>query len=78
MTKRINPVNLLKQRQGKRSLREFSKQVGVTAAYLSDLYRGNRDPGPRILEFLGLEREVKRAVAYKRKESNNGQLPRST
>jgi transcriptional regulator with XRE-family HTH domain len=64
MAKEINPVQLLKSRQGEMSLREFSKQVGVSAAYISDLYRGNRFPGPRILRFLGLKRNVKKAVEY--------------
>jgi transcriptional regulator with XRE-family HTH domain len=69
MPKEINPVDLLKRRQGDKSLRQFAVQVGVSAAYLSDLYRGNRFPGPRILHFLGLKRNVKKSVVYSYKKA---------
>lgn len=28
--------------------------IGISKAYLSDVLRGRRDPGPAILKFLGL------------------------
>lgn len=38
------------------SLREYARQTGVTASYISDLLNGRRAPGPKILGPLGLER----------------------
>jgi len=49
-------VAKLKAGQKKRSLRDYAKALGVTVAYLSDIYRGRRDPGPSILKPLGLEK----------------------
>lgn len=69
MPKDIDPIEMLRARQGDQSLREFAGMVGVTAAYLSDLYRGNRYPGPRILHFLGLKRNVKKSVVYTYKKN---------
>jgi hypothetical protein len=52
-------IRLLKQKQGDRSLREFAREVGVTAAYLSDIYQGRREPGPAIQRYLGVRREIR-------------------
>ena len=51
-------VAKLKSKQGKRSLREYAKALGVTVAYLSDIYRGRRDPGPAVLKCLGLKKRT--------------------
>lgn len=56
--------NVIRKRQGKQSLREFAKGLGMSAAYLSDVLRGNRDPGPRLLEFLRLERTKITTITY--------------
>ncbi len=40
------------------SMRELSRQWNVSCAYISDLIRGRRVPGPAILDPLGLERRV--------------------
>ncbi len=52
------------QEKQKLSLRQYAKQLNVSAAYLSDVYRGRRDPGPTLLEYLGLERKVVTTVTY--------------
>jgi transcriptional regulator with XRE-family HTH domain len=52
-------IRFLKKEQGKRSLRTFAKDIGVSVSYLSDLYLGRRDPGPAILERFGMWKEVK-------------------
>lgn len=52
-------IKLLKQRQGERSLREFARDIGVTAAYLSDIYQSRREPGPAIQRYLRIRREVR-------------------
>jgi len=55
---------LLKQMAGQ-SLREFGNTHGLSAAYLSDVLRGNRMPGPTVLDILGLEKEAVTEVSYK-------------
>lgn len=40
------------------SQRALADRLGVTPAYLGDVLRGRRDPGPAILEALGLEKDV--------------------
>jgi len=49
-------MKMLRDKQGDMSLREFADVVGCSAAYLSDLYRGNREPGNKIMRFLGLRK----------------------
>jgi transcriptional regulator with XRE-family HTH domain len=51
-------VEFLKQRQGRRSLREFARELDISAVYLSHIYNGKREPGPAVLDKLGLQREV--------------------
>jgi hypothetical protein len=60
-------LELLKEKQGDRSLREFALEVGCSAAYLSDVYNGNREPAKKILDYLGLTRTrtVKIVTVYK-------------
>lgn len=36
------------------STRAFAKDVGCSAAYLSDFYAGNRGAGPKLLRYLGV------------------------
>ena len=50
--------------QGVRSLRQYAKLIGCSASYLSDVYCGRREPGPKVLRFLDLRREVRRVVVY--------------
>lgn len=33
----------------------FAKKAGVSRAYVTDVLKGNRNPGPSILRALGLE-----------------------
>ncbi len=40
------------------SQRQLALKIGVSAVYLGDVLRGRRDPGPMILEWLGLERKT--------------------
>jgi transcriptional regulator with XRE-family HTH domain len=53
--------------QGERSLRTLAKELKLSAAYVSDVLRGNREPGPKILAPLHLRR-VKTTVIYYVKE----------
>lgn len=42
------------------SLRACARKFGVSAAYLSDVRRGFRHPGVKILRRLGIRRTVRR------------------
>ena len=55
---------IIRTRQGERSLRTFAKEVGMSAAYLSDVLRCNREPGPRLLRVLRLDRHKIVTVTY--------------
>lgn len=57
-------VAMLKKRQGDLSLRRFAKELRITAPHLSDIYRGNRHVGPKILEQFGLEKVVESTIYY--------------
>jgi transcriptional regulator with XRE-family HTH domain len=56
-------IKLLKKHQGERSLRQFARDIGTSAAYLSHIYAGKREPGPAVLEKLGLQKELVYSVA---------------
>ncbi len=51
-------IQLLKQLQGAKSQKEFASEIGISAAYLCDIYRGFRAPGERVLQKLGLQKNV--------------------
>ena len=55
---------MLRKRQGERSLREYAKTIDMSVAYLSDVLRGNREPGPRILKMLKLRKQKTTEVTY--------------
>lgn len=55
---RDNLIALMKSRQGARTQREFSVELGISEQFLSDIYAGHRDPGPDVLGKLGLSRTV--------------------
>jgi hypothetical protein len=42
----------------------FAIKAGVTQQYISDLLRGKREPGPKILDALGL----RKVITYEVKE----------
>ena len=52
------------------SLRAYGRQTGVTVAHLSDFLHGRRDPGPKILAPLGLEKVEPRYELRYRKVTN--------
>lgn len=49
-------VQLLQRAQGDLTQKDFALKLGVSQQYLSDVLLGRRDPGPSILEFLGIEK----------------------
>lgn len=44
----------LRKRQGKRTLREFAKELGISYQYLADVYIGRRGLGETILRQFKL------------------------
>lgn len=57
-------VRRLEKRRAGRSYRAFAAEVGVTAGYIYDVLHFNRAPGPQILEYLRVPREVNKTVRY--------------
>jgi transcriptional regulator with XRE-family HTH domain len=57
-------VEVLKKKQGELSLRQFAQKLGLSAAYLSDVYRGNRQAGRRLLKLTGMHKIVTVKVDY--------------
>lgn len=51
-------INLLKKMQGDQSDARFAHELGITPAYLCDLYKGRRTPGEKILSRLRLVKKV--------------------
>lgn len=63
---------MLEQKRGSRTWKELAAEMNCSAAYLSDVLNGRREPGPKILEYLGLEWVlVKRSKS--RKRQNGGE-----
>ena len=46
------------------SLRAFASHLGVSAAFVSDIARGNREPSGKVLEHFGLTKDVRRVVIF--------------
>ena len=57
---------MLNAEKGDLSLRQYAIIIGISAAYLSDILRFNREPGPRILKRLGLRRQKSVVISYER------------
>lgn len=53
------------------SLRRHAIALGISAAYLSDVMNGKREPGRKLLTPMGLTKHVtvNRTVTYHRSES---------
>ena len=47
-------LEMLKRRQGKKTLRDFAKELGISYQYLADLYCGRRGLGEMVLSQLKL------------------------
>ncbi len=52
----------------------LAKEIGVTSAYVGAVLLGNREPGPAILDVLGLERQVQVTYVKKTKKKQARQL----
>lgn len=67
MWRKDDVIEKLKEGQGKDSLRAYARTIGCSAAYLSDVYNGKREPGPKLLDHLDLERKEIKTVTYQKR-----------
>lgn len=37
---------------------QLAQDLGISAPYLSDVIHGKRDPGPKVVQALGLEKRI--------------------
>jgi transcriptional regulator with XRE-family HTH domain len=69
MSKQISSnemIDMLKSLVAQEGTQEkAAKKIGVTSVYLGAILRGRQDPGPSILNYLGLEKTVQ--VSYRKK-----------
>jgi transcriptional regulator with XRE-family HTH domain len=49
-------IAMLRKLQGDMTQRELAEKIGVSQQYLCDVLIGRRDPGPSILQYLGIEK----------------------
>lgn len=54
--KRLSIIDLLRQKQGKRTAREFADELKVSPQFLGQIFRGERKLTPAMREALGLEK----------------------
>jgi transcriptional regulator with XRE-family HTH domain len=54
----------LTERRGTGSWMRLAAKLGISRMYLSDIIRGNRQPGDALLAKIGLKRVVYHKVSY--------------
>lgn len=59
---------MLKRKQGSMSYAQLSRDIGCSAAYIADFYAGNRTPGPTILNYLGLEKQITYKLKWRKED----------
>jgi transcriptional regulator with XRE-family HTH domain len=60
-------LNMLRSHiSDERSQKDLAREIGVSETYVSLVLAGKRQPGPKVLTFLGLRRVVTRTITYKR------------
>lgn len=55
MTPPKDPIAMLKARQGTRTQADLARDIPCSAPYLCDLFKGRRNPGKLIFDYLGIE-----------------------
>lgn len=53
-----NPRELLREALRNTKQYELAQKIGISAQNLCDVLREHREPGEKILDFLGLEKRV--------------------
>lgn len=49
-------------------VRAYARANNISAAHISDVLNGSREPGPKVLAPLKIEKQVARVVHYYRAE----------
>ena len=57
-------IGEIRAAQGQQSLRQFAIALDVSAAYLSDVYSGKRDIGPKLLDRFGFRKRKRSMITY--------------
>lgn len=55
---REDVIALLRKKQAGRPAYQLAEELGITASYLSDLFLGKKNPGPKLLTALGLTQKT--------------------
>ncbi len=58
------PKAILSRQIKATSLRKTAVNIGISAAHLSDIMRGKRNAGNKVLRALGMTRKVTRRITY--------------
>lgn len=61
-----NPLEMLENLKGEKSLTDFAGEIGCSVSYLHDVMVAGKAPGKMILNFLDLE-VVKQPRVYRKK-----------
>ena len=70
-----NPFDLLAERLELQSASEIAREIGVSRQYLHQVVNRDRTMGPKILAYLGIEKQVtyqKRNGANAKSRGRNG------
>ena len=51
-------IRWLEKRQGTRNNKEFAESLGLSGAYLGDIYAKKREPGPKVLRAIKVKRHI--------------------
>jgi transcriptional regulator with XRE-family HTH domain len=55
---------LIRNGQGKQSMRDYAESLGISVSYLSDIYSQKRNPGEKILDKFGITKTSRVIVEY--------------
>lgn len=67
----MNPVKMLVARLANKTQKDLARELGVSIGYLNDVLHERREPGPKVLDALNLQRRV---VYEKRQKRRAGEL----
>lgn len=59
-------VELIKAGQGSKYLSAYAKEIGISFGYLNDIYQLRRSPGPKILDYFGIQKTRRVIVEYRK------------
>lgn len=68
-----NPFDLLGSKLESQSASEIAREIGISRQYLHQVVNRHRPMGPKILEWLGIEK----AVTYRKRNGHGAKRERS-